>query len=124
MVPFLLKFIQNLILHLKYLTQLNAFRVGRTLHVLFCGRLPEGWKVGIPFEILPHILEKNKSSYFPRPDQSYHRTYRESKPAPGFTPSSYADPGRLEFNLSTGEPRCAHCPWLNLRYNADPLQAI
>ena len=42
------------------------------LLVLFClnERLPEGRKVGIPLEILSHVWEQNKCSYFPRPGQS------------------------------------------------------
>ena len=43
---------------------------------------------------------------------------------PGSTPSSHVDPGRLEFSLPPEEPGCAHHPWLNPRYSADPLQAI
>ena len=44
--------------------------------------------------------------------------------APGLIPSSQVDPGRLEFSLPQEEPGCAHRTYLNLRYSADPLQAI
>ena len=80
--------------------------------------------MGIPLGILPHVREQNKCSYFPRPGQSQHRGCWESNPAPGSTPSSHADPGRLEFSLPLEEPGCAHCPWSNPRYSAAPLQAI
>ena len=43
---------------------------------------------------------------------------------PGSTPSSHADPGRLELSLPPEVPGCAHRPWSNPRNSADPLQAI
>ena len=39
--------------------------------------------------------------------------------APFLTPSSHGDPSRLEFSLPL-EPGCAHRPWSNPKYDADP----
>ena len=91
--------------------------------VFFNGRLSEGWKWVSHLGILPHVQEQNnrQHSYFPRPGQSLHRGCSESNPAPGSTPSSNADPGRLEFSLPPEEPGCVHHTWLNPRLNADPL---
>ena len=97
---------------------------GRFCFVCFVSMDAFPKEVGIPLGILPHVREQNKHSYFHRPGQSYHRSCRISDPAPGSTPSSHVDPGRLEFSLPPEEPRCAHGPWSNPRYSTDPLQAI
>ena len=68
------------------------------------GCLSQGRKEGILLGTLPHFREQKKCSYFHRPGQSQHLGYQESNPPPALTPSSHADPGRLEFSLP---------PWKN-----------